>query len=226
MQLKDLKIIVTGGGGGMGAHFATRLHEAGAKVCVGDINEAGFAALPAGINKRKLDVSNEEDIGAFVAWAYDTMGGLNGLINNAGILKDGLLVKSDKTTGAITKMSLDQFNAVIKVNLTGATHDGARGRRQDGREGAEARRHRQHVVDRPPRQPRPVELRLGQGGARGQHRHLGARVRPVRHPRRRGGPRHGRDPDDRRHEPEGARRLHPEDPGRPRRQARGPLAGA
>ncbi len=121
MQLKDLKIIVTGGAQGMGAHFANRLLEGGAKVAVGDINEAALAALPAGIKRRKLDVSNEADIVSFVEWANTELGGLNGLINNAGIIRDGLLVKKDKTTGAITKMSTDQFNSVINVNLTGAT---------------------------------------------------------------------------------------------------------
>jgi 3-oxoacyl-[acyl-carrier protein] reductase len=121
MQLKDMKIIVTGGAQGMGAHFANRLLEGGAKVAVGDINEAALAALPAGIKRRKLDVSNEADIVSFVDWANTELGGLNGLINNAGIIRDGLLVKKDKTTGAITKMSTEQFNSVINVNLTGAT---------------------------------------------------------------------------------------------------------
>lgn len=121
MQLKDLKIIVTGGAQGMGAHFANRLLEAGAKVAVGDINEAALAALPAGIKRKKLDVSNEADIVSFVEWANQELGGLNGLINNAGIIRDGLLVKKDKTTGAVVKMSTEQFNSVINVNLTGAT---------------------------------------------------------------------------------------------------------
>ena len=121
MQLKDLKIIVTGGAQGMGAHFATRLHEAGAKVTVGDVNEAAMASLPAGIFRRRLDVSKEEDVISFVAFAAEQMGGLNGLVNNAGILRDGLLVKKKRDTGAIEKMSLEQFNAVIAVNLTGAT---------------------------------------------------------------------------------------------------------
>ena len=49
------------------------------------------------------------------------MGGLNGLINNAGILRDGLLVKKDKTTGQVKKLSTEDWNAVIGVNLTGAT---------------------------------------------------------------------------------------------------------
>ncbi len=121
MNLNDLKIIVTGGAQGMGTHFAKRLHEAGAKVAVGDVNETALAALPEGIKRRKLDVSKEQDIVEFVEWANTELGGLNGLINNAGILRDGLLVKKDKTTGQVSKMSLDNFNAVIGVNLTGAT---------------------------------------------------------------------------------------------------------
>lgn len=121
MRLEDLKIIVTGGAQGMGAHFATRLHEAGAKVAVGDVNEAALASLPAGVFSRRLDVSKEDEVVAFVGWAASQMGGLNGLVNNAGILRDGLLVKKRKDTGAVEKMSLDQFNAVIGVNLIGAT---------------------------------------------------------------------------------------------------------
>ncbi len=121
MQLKDLKIIVTGGAQGMGAHFAKQLFAAGAKVTVGDVNEAALAELPKGIFTKKLDVSKEEECTAFVAFAFEQMGGLNGLINNAGILRDGLLVKKDKTTGQVVKMSLENFNAVIGVNLTGAT---------------------------------------------------------------------------------------------------------
>jgi 3-oxoacyl-[acyl-carrier protein] reductase len=121
MNLADLKVIVTGGAQGMGAHFATRLHEAGAKVCVGDVNEKGLETVPRGIGRRRLDVTSEQDCAAFVAWAHDEMGGLNGLINNAGILKDGLLVKKDKNTGQVVKMSLEQFNAVINVNMIGAT---------------------------------------------------------------------------------------------------------
>jgi 3-oxoacyl-[acyl-carrier protein] reductase len=121
MKLSELKIIVTGAAQGMGAHFATRLHEGGAEVAAGDVNEAGLAQLPAGVHKRKLNVADEHDCGAFVAWAHGAMGGLNGLVNNAGILRDGLLVKKDKTTGQVQKLSLEQWNAVIAVNLTGAT---------------------------------------------------------------------------------------------------------
>jgi 3-oxoacyl-[acyl-carrier protein] reductase len=121
MKLSDLKIIITGGAQGMGAYFATKLLEAGAQVAVGDVKDELLAQLPAGIHRRKLDVANEADVVAFVAWAHEQMGGLNGLVNNAGILRDGLLVKKDRATGAVTKLTTEQWNAVIGVNLTGAT---------------------------------------------------------------------------------------------------------
>jgi len=127
MKLSDLKIIVSGGAQGMGRHFALRLVEAGATVAIGDVNEAGLAETvelakgPGKIVARKLDVSNEEEVGAFVDWAHEAMGGLNGLINNAGILRDGLLVKKDRETGAVKKLTKAQWDAVIGVNLTGAT---------------------------------------------------------------------------------------------------------
>jgi 3-oxoacyl-[acyl-carrier protein] reductase len=128
MQLSQLKIIVTGAAQGMGAHFARRLAEAGAQVAAGDVKEAELAqlvesanGLPGKIHAKKLDVSSEAEVGGFVEWAHGAMGGLNGLINNAGILRDGLLVKKDRTTGAVTKLSKEQWDAVIGVNLTGAT---------------------------------------------------------------------------------------------------------
>jgi 3-oxoacyl-[acyl-carrier protein] reductase len=128
MQLSSLKIIVTGAAQGMGAHFARRLAEAGATVAAGDVKEDGLAALaeatrglPGAVHTRRLDVSSEAEVGAFVDWAHGAMGGLNGLINNAGILRDGLLVKKDRTTGEVTRLSKEQWDAVIGVNLTGAT---------------------------------------------------------------------------------------------------------
>jgi 3-oxoacyl-[acyl-carrier protein] reductase len=129
MKLSDLKILVTGGASGMGAHFVKRLAEAGASVCAGDVNEEGLsvlatecADLPGSVYTNRLDVSDSASASTFVAWAAEQMGGVNGLINNAGILRDGLLVKKDRRTGEIIKMSDEAFEAVINVNLTGATY--------------------------------------------------------------------------------------------------------
>jgi 3-oxoacyl-[acyl-carrier protein] reductase len=121
MQLKDVKVIVTGAARGMGAHFAQRLSEAGAQVAAGDIDEAALDALPPGVHKRKLDVRREGEVAEFAAWAREAMGGLNALVNNAGIIRDGLLVRKDRTTGEIKKMTAEDWRAVLDVNLTGAT---------------------------------------------------------------------------------------------------------
>jgi 3-oxoacyl-[acyl-carrier protein] reductase len=128
MKLNELKCIVSGGAQGMGRHFALRLAEAGAQVAIGDVNEAGLAETveaakgkPGKVHAKRLNVADEADVAAFVGWAHGTMGGLNAVINNAGILRDSLLVKKDKETGTIKTMSKEQFDAVIAVNLTGAT---------------------------------------------------------------------------------------------------------
>jgi 3-oxoacyl-[acyl-carrier protein] reductase len=127
MKLEDTKFIVTGAAQGLGKHYAYRLAEAGGSVAAGDVNEEGLAALAAeakGLKgklvTRRLDVSDDADIASFVSFAKESLGGLNGLVNNAGILRDGLLVKKDRTTGAVTKLSKAQWQAVIDVNLTGA----------------------------------------------------------------------------------------------------------
>jgi 3-oxoacyl-[acyl-carrier protein] reductase len=120
MELNELKVIVTGGASGLGEHFAKQLHAAGAQVTVGDVNEEGLAALPEGIHRRKLNVADLDEIASFVPWAAEQMGGLNGLINNAGIIRDGLWVGKSRSTGEIRRMSREDWDLVIAINLTGA----------------------------------------------------------------------------------------------------------
>ena len=121
MNLSELKIIVTGAASGMGAYFARQLAAAGAQVAAGDVNESLLSELPQNIHQRKLDVSDPHHCEAFVAWAAEKMGGLNALINCAGIIRDGLLVKKDRETGAIKKLSKQDWKLVLDVNLSGAT---------------------------------------------------------------------------------------------------------
>ncbi|WP_394826694.1 SDR family oxidoreductase [Pendulispora albinea] len=136
MKLSELKVIVTGGAQGMGRHFAARLAEGGAQVAIADVLEVDrkavadeASALGGGnagellgrLHARKVNVADEKEVGELVEWAHAEMGGLNAVINNAGILRDGLLVKKDKETGKVKTLSLENWNAVIGVNLTGAT---------------------------------------------------------------------------------------------------------
>jgi len=128
MQLKDYQIIVTGAAQGLGAHASRRLVEAGAQVTAGDVKEEGLKeleqtckGLPGKLHIKTLNVADEAQTEAFINFAHQAMGGLNGLINNAGILRDGLLIKKDRETGAIKKLSRADWQAVVDVNLTGAT---------------------------------------------------------------------------------------------------------
>jgi 3-oxoacyl-[acyl-carrier protein] reductase len=96
----------------MGAHFAHRLAEAGAQVAAGDVKEDGLNGLAEECQgspgqgprqeARRVERGRRRRVRRL---GHGAMGGLNGLINNAGILRDGLLVKKDRTTGAITKLS-------------------------------------------------------------------------------------------------------------------------
>lgn len=126
MNLSDMRIIVTGGGSGMGRHFTLELAKAGAKVLCSDIGERGMMEtieLAKGFDGEvipfKGNVANEEEVAAMVAAGAKAFGSINGLINNAGIIRDGLMVKKDRNTGALKKMSLANWQAVIDVNLTG-----------------------------------------------------------------------------------------------------------
>ena len=128
MNLASVKCIISGAGQGLGRHFALRLCQAGAQVAIGDVNPQGLAdtlELARGssgkLHARPLDVSQESDVRAFVEWAHGAMGGLNAVVNNAGILRDGLLVKKDRHTGEVTVLSREHWDAVLAVNLTGAT---------------------------------------------------------------------------------------------------------
>lgn len=126
MELKDVKALVTGGGSGLGRAFVMELAQAGAGVAFCDVNDAGIAevereaaGLPGRVKGFRANVADEAEVTKLVADAHEALGGLNALVNNAGIFRDGLLVKQDRKSGAIQKMSLDQWNAVIAIDLTG-----------------------------------------------------------------------------------------------------------
>src|SRR3546814_18416117 len=87
MRFAGKRAVVTGGASGIGRATALRLVEEGAEVLVGDVDEAGGAALAQGsggrITFQRTDVTKVDDIAAMVATA-DAAGGLDILVHNAG----------------------------------------------------------------------------------------------------------------------------------------------
>jgi len=118
-------VIVTGAGRGIGREYALMLAAHGAKVVVNDLGGAmdgkGSSASPADEVVAEIEaaggeaVSNAEDVsnwdgaGRMVQQAIDTFGGLDVLVNNAGILRDRMLVN----------MTEEEWDAVIRVHLKG-----------------------------------------------------------------------------------------------------------
>ncbi len=126
MQIQGSKVLVTGGASGMGRHFVLELAKAGADVAFCDLNadgikavEAEAADLPGKVAGFEANVADEDSVVALINNAHEALGGLDVLVNNAGIFRDGLLVKKDRETGEIKKMSLRKWQSVIDVDLTG-----------------------------------------------------------------------------------------------------------
>jgi len=112
-RIKDKVCVVTGGARGLGRAIAERFAGEGAKMVYAlDVNDSAFAELQKGRTNLRGAVVNVTDpagIKAFVEKVVAESGGIDVLVNNAGITKDGL----------IQKMSDADWAAVIAVNLTG-----------------------------------------------------------------------------------------------------------
>ena len=126
MQLNEMVVMVTGAASGMGRQFALSLARDGAKVFATDLNEEGLASLSEAAKDLAGEVATgvgnvakESDVIGMVNGCIEAFGTINGLINNAGIFRDGLLVKKDRETGKVKRMTLDQWQTVIDVDLTG-----------------------------------------------------------------------------------------------------------
>ncbi|MEL6344503.1 MAG: SDR family oxidoreductase [Myxococcota bacterium] len=126
MQIQGSRFLVTGGASGMGRHFTLALAKMGADVAFCDLNDEGIQAvvaeaesLPGKVVGFSTNVAEEEQVTRLIADAVEALGSLDGIINNAGIIRDGLLVKKDRNTGEIKKLSMKKWQQVIDVNLTG-----------------------------------------------------------------------------------------------------------
>ena len=124
MQLTNKVIAITGAGQGLGRAMAVYLAERGANIAIIDLNPEQMAETQAQVEAtgRKAgvfpcNVSDEQQVEETFASIPAQMGSLDGLINNAGILRDGLMVKAKGDE--ISKLSMPQWQAVIDVNLSG-----------------------------------------------------------------------------------------------------------
>ncbi|MCG6375592.1 SDR family oxidoreductase [Vibrio fluvialis] len=124
MNLRDSVIVITGAGQGLGQMMAVTLAQAGADLALLDMNEQGLLdtqkqchMLSAKAIYYVMDVTNEAQVVKTFEDIVIDFGHVDRLINNAGILRDGLLVKVKD--GQISKMSLEQFDTVMNVNVTG-----------------------------------------------------------------------------------------------------------
>ncbi|APV42556.1 3-hydroxyacyl-CoA dehydrogenase [Pseudomonas frederiksbergensis] len=116
MQIENKVFLVTGGASGLGAATAEMLVAAGAKVMLVDMNAEAVAAQAERLGAQSVvaDISNEAAAEAAVQATVKAFGGLNGLVNCAGI------VRGEKILGKNGPHLLANFSQVINVNLIGS----------------------------------------------------------------------------------------------------------
>ena len=125
MDLKDKVIVITGAARGLGAAMARRLARSGARLALVDLNADSVTDTVAAcegdspeVRGYGTNVASEEQVVDLFNQIVADFGRLDGVVNNAGITQDALTIKY-KDGELLSKMSLDQWQAVIDVNLTG-----------------------------------------------------------------------------------------------------------
>jgi len=125
MELKNKTVVITGAGRGLGRAMAQAFAAAGANIALLDLREADCADAQAacsalGVQAQSFacNVSDEHQVSDVMAAVVQRFQRLDVLVNNAGIVRDALLVKV-KEGEVVGKMSLEHWNAVINTNLTG-----------------------------------------------------------------------------------------------------------
>jgi 3-oxoacyl-[acyl-carrier protein] reductase len=125
MDIRNKTVVVTGAGRGIGRAISLQLARHGADIALFDLNQveldetnAQCAAESVQARSYRVNVADEADVTAAMTQVAKDFGRLDGLVNNAGIVRDGLLVKV-KDGAVVGRMSMDQWNSVIGVNLSG-----------------------------------------------------------------------------------------------------------
>jgi 3-oxoacyl-[acyl-carrier protein] reductase len=125
VQLNNHTYVVTGASQGLGRAVSLSLAEKGAIVALLDINQAGLTSTLETCRKHNTrcsaftcDVSDESQVQECFDAVNRQLGPIAGLVNNAGVLRDALLVKV-KDGEIVDRLSLMQWQQVIDINLTG-----------------------------------------------------------------------------------------------------------
>ncbi len=125
MDVRDKTLVITGAGRGIGRALALHFARAGAHVALLDTNAEDLAETQRLCSEEDVsartyvaNVASEDSVVSTFAQVVREFGRFDGLINNAGVLRDALLIKV-KDGQVVGKMTLAQWQAVIDVNLTG-----------------------------------------------------------------------------------------------------------
>ncbi len=117
MQLKGLTALVTGGASGLGGACVRRFVDNGMQVVIADVNVDGGQALASelgdAVRFHKTDVRQEDDVQGAIDTAYNALGGLNVVVNCAGV------ATAKRVVGREGPQFLADFQRVIDVNLVG-----------------------------------------------------------------------------------------------------------
>jgi len=122
MRLKEKVALITGGAAGIGRATAERFVEEGASVIIADVNEKEGESTARNLGPDatfySLDVSDRKAVQGVIDEIVKRFGRIDVLINNAGILRDGLLVKVANGK-LVREMPEKDFDLVIAINLKG-----------------------------------------------------------------------------------------------------------
>lgn len=127
LNIKGSVAVITGGAGGIGLAVAKYWVQNGGKVVIADVAEkfleqaeTEIKALNGEVATVLCNVTKEDDCARLADTAIEKFGQINLVAPFAGIIKDGLMLSTDRETGKVNrKMSLEQFQMVIDINLTG-----------------------------------------------------------------------------------------------------------
>ena len=122
MRLKDKVSLITGGAAGIGKTTAERFAEEGARVVICDVDQDTGESVVKDIGHDaefyRADVADKASVEEWIKNVTDHLGRIDVLVNNAGILRDSLLIKM-KAGELVKQMSADDFDLVVAVNLKG-----------------------------------------------------------------------------------------------------------